>query len=68
MKNEIEMKSDAEVQEKINDCKLNKSKYIEWLCQNKTEKQLESMLKHINKLYVFAIANRLVKHIELIEL
>jgi hypothetical protein len=64
----MEMKTDSEIQKKINDCIQNKSSYVEWLCQNKTEKQLELMLKRINKLYVFAIANRLVKHIELIEL
>jgi len=68
MSMEMKMKSDAEVQEKINECILNKGKYIEWLCQNKTEKQLELMLKRIDKLYVFAISNRLLKHIELIEL
>ena len=62
------LKPDSEIQEKINDCKENKMQYVEWLCQNKTEKQLERLLKRFDKLYEFAVHNKIVNHIELINL
>ena len=62
------IKTETEIQEKINDCKQNKMRYVEWLCENKTEKQLEQLLKRFDKLYEFAVRNKIVNHIELIDL
>lgn len=62
------IKTDAEIQDKITDCKQNKMQYVEWLCQNKTEKQLEKLLKRFDKLSEFAVYNNIVGHIELIDL
>jgi heme oxygenase len=62
------LKTDSEKKEKINECILNKSKHIEWLCQNKTEKQLEQLLKRLEKMNEFVDLNQTVSHIELISL
>ena len=62
------IKTEIEIQEKINDCILNKSKYVEWLCQNKTERQMEQLLKRVDKLHEFAVCDKMAKRIELIEL
>ena len=61
-------KTDTEIREKINDCLLNKSKHVEWLCQNKTEKQLRQLLKRLEKMNEFAIPNQTTAHMELIGL
>lgn len=64
----ITIKTNVEIQEKINDCLLNKSRYVEWLCQNKTEKQMEKLSERIDKIYHVAVSDNMTKHIELIEI
>ena len=64
----MKIRTDNEIQEKINDCMLNKSKYVEWLCQNKTEKQMEKLLHDLEKMYEFAVQKKITNHIKLIEL
>ncbi|MFA5782140.1 MAG: hypothetical protein WC868_07715 [Bacteroidales bacterium] len=64
----MNIKTDIEIQEKINDCILNKSKYVEWLCQNKTERQMKQLLQRMEKIYEFAVQNKINKHIELVDL
>ncbi len=62
------MKTDIELQEKINDCIQNKEEYVEWLCQNKTEKQLEKLEKKLDILYETAVSRKIKNHVQLIEL
>lgn len=62
------MKTAAEILLKINDCIQNKSQYVEWLCENKTEKQLELLKKKIDNLLAVAIRNNITDHITLINL
>ncbi len=64
----MNIKTDIEIQEKINDCILNKSRYVEWLCQNKTERQMKQLLQRIEKMYEFAVHNKIIKHTELVDL
>ena len=64
----MKIRTDNEIQEKINDCMLNKSKYVEWLCQNKTEKQMEKLLHNLEKMYKFAVQKKTTNHIQLINL
>ncbi len=64
----MNQKTDIEIEERINDCLKNKSKHVEWLCQNKTEKQLEQLIKRIEKMYEFALLKQITRHIELIDL
>ena len=55
--------SEDEVEEKIQDCIQNEKMYVEWLCQNQTEKQLERKLKSIEKLNDFALHNNIARHV-----
>lgn len=64
----MNQKTDIEIEERINDCLKNKSKHVEWLCQNKTEKQLEQLIKRIEKMYEFALLKQITRHVELIDL
>jgi len=54
----MKIRTDIEIQEKINDNILNKNKYVEWLCQNKTEKQMEKLLHNLEKMYKFAVQKK----------
>ena len=62
------MKTNLEIQEKINDCIQNKEEYVEWLCQNQTEKQLEKLLKQLEGMYECAELEQMANHTELIKL
>lgn len=62
------MKTAAEIQLKINDCIENKLQYVEWLCENKTEMQLERLKNKIEKLVVVAKRENITEHIMLITL
>ena len=64
----MKIRTDIEIQEKINDNILNKNKYVEWLCQNKTEKQMEKLLHNLEKMYKFAVQKKTTNHIQLINL
>jgi hypothetical protein len=64
----MNLKADIEIEEKINECIQNRSRHVEWLCQNKTEKQLEQLLKRLEKLHEFAVREQIAKHVELINL
>jgi hypothetical protein len=62
------MKTDIEIEEKINECIENKTKHVEWLCQNKTEKQLEQLLIRIENLYEFTVRKQMTRDADLINL
>ena len=64
----MNQKTGIEIEERINDCLKNKSKHVEWLCQNKTENQLEQLKKRLEKMYEFAVLKQITRHIELIDL
>lgn len=64
----MKIHSDKDVEEKILDYQRNEVWYVEWLCQNKTEKQLISMSKQIDKFLAFAQRNNLERHVVLINL
>jgi hypothetical protein len=64
----MNLKTDIEIEEKINECIQNRSRHVEWLCQNKTEKQLDQLLKRIEKMHEFAVREQIAKHVELINL
>ena len=64
----MKIHTDAEVEEKILDCIENKEKYVEWLCQNQTEKQLRLKLKTVEELMEYAVKNKIARHCVLIEL
>ncbi|MEK7719589.1 MAG: hypothetical protein AAB347_08275 [Bacteroidota bacterium] len=64
----MKIHTEDEVEGKILDCIQNERKYVEWLCQNLTEKQLERKLNSIEKLLEYALHNNIVRHVVLIEL
>ena len=64
----MNQKTDLEIEESIINCLQNKSKHVEWLCQNKTENQLKQLIKRLEKMYEFAVLKQITRHIELIDL
>lgn len=62
------MKTSTEIPFKIKDCIAHKSEYVEWLCENKTEKQLEQFKRKIDSLLASAMQYSGTEHIKLINL